>query len=143
MKRIFFYLFSFTFLFSCQTKEIKVIEEIYKNGATKKTVQYQLKGSDSIPLHEIQYHQDGSKYVEGSFIKGEREGEWMSWYPDGTVWSKGYFANGKRTGKSWVYHPNGQMYMKGEYLEGEKVGLWLVFDEQGNVVGQEDFSKKK
>jgi antitoxin component YwqK of YwqJK toxin-antitoxin module len=124
---------------ACQTKQIQVVEDIYENGNPKIVFDYLVKSNDSIPLHEIQYHEDGSKLLEGEYVDGLREGEWLSWFPDGSIWSKGYFSKGKRTGKSWVYHPNGQLYMKGTYENGHKIGLWLVFDEEGNVEAQQEF----
>jgi len=126
-------------LASCQPVELQVVEDYYKDGSPKMVMDYLVKGGDSIPVYEIQYHDDGSKLLEGNYVNGLREGEWTSWFPDGKVWSKGYFSAGKRTGKSWVYHPNNKIYMKGSYEEGKKVGLWLVFDEEGNVVGKNEF----
>lgn len=126
-------------LTSCQSKEIQVVEQIHEDGTPKMVFDYLVKGEDSIALHEVQYHDDGSILLEGVYQDGLREGEWVSWYPDGTIWSKGYFSNGKRTGKSWVYHPSGKMYMKGSYEEGEKIGIWLVYDEEGIIVGKKEF----
>lgn len=139
MKKV-LYLFGIVFLLgACQASEIQVVEEYYKDGSPKNVMDYLVTGSDSIPVHEIQYHDDGSKLLEGDYENGLREGEWLSWFPDGSIWSKGYFSKGKRTGKSWIYHPNRQIYMKGTYEDGKKTGLWLVFDEDGNVVGKNEF----
>jgi antitoxin component YwqK of YwqJK toxin-antitoxin module len=138
MKRILYFILMLS-MFACQTREVQVVEDVNQDGTPKKVVDYILKGSDSIPQHEVQYHEGGAKLMEGSFANGKREGEWVSWFPDGQVWSKGYFKNGKRDGKSWVYHPNGQLYMKGEYKDGEKIGLWLVFNEDGIVIGKKTY----
>ncbi len=133
-------LFLIGFGFSgCSSKQVQVVDQFYDNGQAKIVMTYQLQWNDSIPLHEVQYHKDGSVLLEGEYIDGLREGEWISHFPDGSIWSKGYFSKGKRTGKSWVYHPNGQLRMKGSYDNGEKVGKWFVYDENGIVVGDEDF----
>lgn len=139
MKKL-LYLSSLMILFTaCQPVELQVVENFYKDGSPKMVMDYLVKMGDSIPVHEVQYHDDGSRLLEGNYENGLREGEWLSWYPDGSIWSKGYFSKGERDGKSWVYHPNGKMYMKGSYQHGKKIGLWLVFDEEGNVVGQNEF----
>jgi len=124
---------------ACQPVEIQVVEAFHKDGSPKMVMDYLVSMGDSIPVYEVQYHKDGSKLLEGHYVDGLRDGEWISWYPDGSVWSKGFFAEGKRNGKSWVYHPNGKMYMEGSYEQGKKTGLWLVFDEEGNVVGKNEF----
>ena len=125
---------------SCQTRTVQVIEDVYQDGSPKSIIDYKVSFGDSIPQHRIDFHIDGSRRMEGNFVNGKREGEWISWHPNGGgIWSKGYFKNGERTGKSWIYHTNGKLYMKGAYENGKKVGLWLVFDEDGNVVGQDEF----
>lgn len=134
-----FLMLPFYFFVSCSSKEVQVVNEFYENGQAKIVMTYQVKFSDSIPLYEVQYHKDGSVLLEGNYIDGLRDGEWISHYPDGTMWSKGYFSEGKRTGKSWVYHPNGQLRMKGSYENGRKAGKWIIFNEEGIVVGEEEF----
>lgn len=139
MKKLLYLASLLVLLGACQPFEIQVVEDFYQDGSPKMVMDYLVKNADSIPVHEIQYHEDGSKLLEGNYVDGLRDGEWLSWYPDGRIWSKGYFSQGERSGKSWVYHPNGQLYMKGSYEKGEKIGLWLVFDEEGNVIGKNDF----
>jgi len=127
------------FFSSCSSKKIEVVNEFYENGQAKIVMTYKVQMGDSIPLHEIQYHKDGSVLLEGDYIDGLREGEWISHYADGTIWSKGYFLKGKRTGKSWVYYPSGKLRMKGSYENGKKVGKWFVYNEEGVVVTEDEF----
>lgn len=124
---------------ACSSKEVQVVNAFYENGQAKIAMTYKVQMGDSIPLREIQYHKDGSILLQGDYIDGLREGEWISHYADGTIWSKGYFLKGKRTGKSWVYHPNGQLYMKGSYKNGQKTGKWIIFNEEGIVIAEENF----
>jgi len=127
------------FLASCQPQKIQVVKEVFKDGTPKSIIDYEVQYGDSIPIHRLDFHINGSKRMEGDFVNGKREGEWLSWHPDGTIWSKGFFKNGKRTGKSRIYHSNGKLYMKGEYLDGKKIGEWMVFDEDGILIGDETF----
>ncbi len=139
IKRYFLFLAFVLTITSCQTVETQVIEEVFQDGTSKMIIDYQVSFGDSIPIHRVDFHENGAKRMEGSFVDGERDGEWLSWYHDGAIWSKGYFKNGKRTGKSWVYHPNGRLYMEGTYKDGKKTGLWIVYDEEGIVAGQDTF----
>lgn len=139
MKKLIYLVLFASMLSACTSKEIEEVKEFYENGQAKIVMKYKVQLGDSIPMYEIQYHKDGSILLEGEYIDGFREGEWISHYPDGTMWSKGYFSKGKRTGKSWIYHPNGQLRMKGKYEEGKKVGKWIVFNEEGIVISEQEF----
>jgi len=139
MKNFVLFLMLMVFLYSCQTHEAQVIQEVYADGAVKSKIDYQISGSDSIPLHRIDFHKNGAKRMEGYFVDGKRDGEWLSWFENGSTWSKGYFKDGKRTGKAWVYHSNGQLFMKGAYENGTKTGHWLVFDEEGNLMSDQNY----
>ncbi len=143
MRKLILFIIPAMILLSCQQKQtVELVKEVYPDGVQKQLIQYEIKGVDSIPIHEINYHRDGSLKMEGDLIDGLREGEWMSWYPDGTVWSKGYFAKGKRTGESKAYYPNSILHMSGTYEEGRKVGIWKVFDNTGKLQKKQDFSRK-
>ena len=124
---------------SCTSKDVKVVEEYFQSGTPKMVIDYKVTMGDSIPLHRTDFHKNGEKRMEGNFVNGKRDGEWMSWYANGVIWSKGYFEKGLRTGKSWAYYPSGKLYLKGSYENGEKVGKWLVFNEDGIVIGEDSF----
>lgn len=138
MKKL-IYVIMILFFWACSSGKVQHVDDFYDNGQAKVVMTYLIQGHDSIPLEEIQYHKDGSLLLKGSYQNGEREGEWLSWYPDGTIWSKGFFTKGKRDGKSWIYYPSGKLRMKGSYHQGKKTGKWLIFDEDGVVIGEEEF----
>ena len=128
---------------SCQnTQTVELVKEVYADGVQKQLIQYEIRGADSIAVHEINYHRDGSLKMEGDILDGLREGEWVSWYPDGTLWSKGSFTKGKRSGGSWAYYANGILHMEGNYEDGKKVGIWKVYDSDGTLETKQDFSDK-
>lgn len=139
MRRLVYLLFAGIFFTACSPKEVQVVNEFYGNGQAKIVMTYHVQFGDSVPVYEVQYHKDGSVLLEGNYVDGLREGEWISHYPDGTMWSKGYFLKGERDGKGWVYHPSGKLHMKGSYENGKKVGKWIVFNEEGIVIGEEEF----
>lgn len=124
---------------ACKPTIVNVVEETFNDGSTKMIMEYEISYGDSIPIHRVDYHLDGSKRMEGYFLDGKRDGEWLSWHENGKIWSKGYFKEGERTGKSWIYYKSGKPYMKGSYSNGKKTGQWLVFDEEGIVIGDQTF----
>jgi antitoxin component YwqK of YwqJK toxin-antitoxin module len=141
MKKLFLFFIAAGIFTACSFKkeEVRVVEEFHKGGQAKIVFVYEVDGNDSIPVHEIQYHKDGSLLLEGDYKDGLREGEWKSLYPDGTTWSKGYFSKGKRHGKSWVYYPSGELRMKGTYENGKKIGKWITFNEEGIIISENEF----
>ena len=72
--------------------------------------------------------------------EGNRHGAWESFFEHGQKNSATYFVHGKKDGHSIVYYPNGATYYMGEYKNDQKIGVWKQFDEQGNLISQEDFS---
>lgn len=71
--------------------------------------------------------------------EGRRHGAWESFYENGKKNSATYYINGVRNGHSIVYHPNGAVYYYGEYKNDEKAGLWKTFDEEGQLISEDEF----
>jgi antitoxin component YwqK of YwqJK toxin-antitoxin module len=44
-----------------------------------------------------------------------------------------------RTGKATVWQSNGNLLQEGNYKEGRHVGHWKWYDEQGNLLREEDY----
>ena len=48
-----------------------------------------------------------AKVEEGTYVDGQKDGEWMEYYPSGAVKSKGNYSGGKKTGKWAIYDQKG------------------------------------
>jgi len=143
MKKLVLLLMPAILFFSCQqTQTIEVVEEVYADGVQKQMIVYEVSGSDSVAIHQTDFHRDGSKKMEGDLINGKRDGEWFSWYPDGTIWSEGSYENGKRTGYSKAYYANGIVHLEGSYKDGKKVGDWKVFNSDGKLETTQEYGKE-
>lgn len=73
---------------------------------------------------------DGGR-MQGAVVRGERDGQWTSYFPNGIIRSRSDYRAGKRDGPVEVFHNNGMPYYTGQYREEVKVGTWLFFDPQG------------
>jgi antitoxin component YwqK of YwqJK toxin-antitoxin module len=70
---------------------------------------------------------------------GKRHGVWESYFEHGQMNSTTYFIHGVKEGHSVVYYPNGSIHYIGEYKNDQKVGLWKTYNEQGELISEDEF----
>lgn len=141
MKNLFVKVLALVFILACSSLPFEVVEETHENGSPK-VVRYYKNESKEIILKEIQYHADSSKYMEGNYKNGERDGVWTAWYRNGNVWSTGKYKNGIEDGKKTVYHENGQKYYEGVMKDEKRTGIWTFWNSEGEVVKTIDYNKQ-
>ncbi|MCD6661025.1 MAG: hypothetical protein LT105_12760 [Lentimicrobium sp.] len=122
---------------SCNNQTVK--KELYEDGKVKTEKTYEEVNGEEQLVKEVVYHPNGSKYIEGNYKDGLREGYWASWFDNGTLWSEGDFKNGESHGKRTVYHPNGNLYYEGFFNMGKRVGKWYFYNDQGQKVNEIDY----
>lgn len=76
---------------------------------------------------------------EGSYLDGEKHGEWIWKYDNGQKAFEGEFSAGIPIGKHKYWYRNGQIKMKGEYMAGELQGRWEYYDEIGTLALQMEY----
>lgn len=129
-------------MLSCRTQNGRVVLEKFDNGKPKTERWFSIEHDDTLFSHEVQYHPDGQKKLEGALTAdGQRDSTWTAWREDGKLWSQTSYSNGKENGVSVAYYPNGQKYYEGRFVNGQRVGLWLFYDEAGQEVNRQDFGK--
>jgi antitoxin component YwqK of YwqJK toxin-antitoxin module len=69
----------------------------------------------------------------------KRHGTWESYYENGQMNSMTYFSHGIKEGHSIVYHPNGAIHYVGEYKNDQKIGLWKTYNEQAELISEDEF----
>lgn len=114
-----------------------------ENNETKEDEELSTQGSDILPTEKPDYqefYETGELKIEGNFDEEEnRHGLWVSYYETGLKWSESYYVHGVKNGHSVTFFPNGKIRYVGEYKEDEKVGRWTFYDEEGNVVQEENY----
>ncbi len=60
----------------------------------------------------------------GKFIRGKRNGEWLTFTLSGQLKSKVYYKKGEVVGLKGWYSEDGLLEFKGNYKDGKKEGLW-------------------
>ena len=71
--------------------------------------------------------------------EGKRNGVWKMYDEEGYELSITVYKHGKKHGHIIVYHPNGALYYTGEYENDERVGEWRFYNEQGELVKEENY----
>lgn len=56
----------------------------------------------------IEWDNAGRKIQSGSYVDGNRDGQWFTWYPDGKKRSLTHYQNGQMTGLYTKWYPNGK-----------------------------------
>lgn len=143
MKNIIFLLMiPFVMLAACNGKTVEEIAEKFPDGTPKTVRYYKVHGEVRDLVKEIQYYPDHQKFYEGEYKDNKKDGKWVVWYKNGNIWSEGYYKNGLDHGKRTAYHENGEKHFTGKYREGKMVGTWRFYDDTGELVKEEDYSKK-
>lgn len=68
-----------------------------------------------------------------------RHGIWYFYGEDGKELSMTNYIHGLRDGFTIVKYPTGALHYKGEYKQDKIVGVWTTYDENGNVISEQDF----
>lgn len=87
-----------------------------------------------------EYYETGELKIEGDYDDNEaRHGLWVSYYESGIKWSESYYVHGIKSGHSITFFPNGKVRYVGEYADDKQIGQWSFYDEEGNLVKEEDY----
>ena len=76
----------------------------------------------------LEWHPNERRRAEGSYVAGERHGEWLYWYATGSPEARGSYAIGVKEGVWTTYHPNGDRASEGMFVGGAEHGPWVFFD---------------
>ena len=85
-------------------------------------------------------YDDGSKAMEGRYVEGEREGEWVGYHKNGTCAERVVYEGGKPVGIAEFFHHTGGIAQRGEYRQGKRIGSWVSNREDGKPGDEAEYS---
>jgi antitoxin component YwqK of YwqJK toxin-antitoxin module len=93
-------------------------------------------------------HEDGTEVSQHWYFRGVEVARHAENFPNGNVraeWSTITGADGieRRHGHERTYYSNGALAESGVWADGERDGRWRTFDEAGNTLSEELWSKGK
>ena len=72
---------------------------------------------------------------------GKIHGNSTVYYETGTVMMERQFVEDQLEGHAKVYYPSGALKEEGDYHQGNKTGVWKAYNEDGDVISSDNFSK--
>ncbi|MGI6718379.1 MAG: toxin-antitoxin system YwqK family antitoxin [Bacteroidales bacterium] len=102
-------------------------------------------------LNRIEYKNDKKNGLEYTFYpNGEvaeikewkddvQHGVWKQYFMGGVLKTDATYFNGSLEGKITYYHHNSKPLLGGVYQNGLREGKWIYFDEEGNIVKEENY----
>ncbi|MDG1674595.1 MAG: hypothetical protein P8H88_04035, partial [Flavobacteriales bacterium] len=70
----------------------------------------------------------------GSYLLGQKDGEWTHTYGNGKKQFQGEFSFGQPEGKHRTWHPNGVLETEGKFESGAKHKKWRLYDNEGSLM---------
>ncbi len=104
------------------------IMTFYTTGTLKEWYHYK-DGLKHGPFEEWSIY--GYKTLTGSFVNGEKDGEWMFAFYSGKTDKISNYKNGKLHGPYKNFYEDGKLYAEGQYQEGKKSGQWTWYTSEG------------
>ncbi len=103
-----------------------------------KIVEYEVK--DGLKHGEFKiFSEEGVLEISGQLDSNRNVGKWSYFFPDGQIESTGYFINDMPDGL-WIWNfPDGKKREEGKYLNGIRVGLWYQYDNNGDIVLENNY----
>jgi hypothetical protein len=84
------------------------------------------------------------KIIEkGSYNKGVKTGEWLSYSSKGQLIRRINYLDGKLNGNSEFYYPSGKIKLKASFINNYKQGVWQYFTEEGKIYLEGEYSQNK
>jgi len=118
----------------------ETLEEKYYNGWLEKLTQFDEAGNimaiDSFPKGSgkyVLYYPNKQKMTEGSYVSGDFNGPYKTYYFDGSLESSAFYKRGMLDSTYRSYFYGGGKDWEGQYLRGGKTGVWKGYEEDGTM----------
>lgn len=89
------------------------------------------------------FHPNGTKALEGTYIKGKLNGPWKSWHANGKPWKEMSFKDDLEDGLSQEWDPRGILLNENNYKAGEYAGTQKTFTADGKPEMEETWMNGK
>ena len=106
---------------------------------------YSILGSDSSQVDGpyVKYYPDGAVALKGSFVKGQKVGQFQEFYPNGIKKRLLHFENGLKNGEITVWDKAGNIIQKGQYLNDTLNNTLVVYYDNGQTKSETSFAGGK
>lgn len=92
----------------------------------------------------ISYFPATGNIAEKTFYsRGMKDGDWKKYFENGAPMASGTYSSDLPEGEMIFYFPDSTIQIQGNYRNGLKYGVWKTWDENGNLISEEDYKEKK
>ncbi|MFZ1632802.1 MAG: hypothetical protein WBP43_16220 [Chitinophagales bacterium] len=115
-----------------------IILRSYDYDSTGAVVDSTIIDKEKVDLKVLNYN--GTVYMNGGYMNGERNGK-HTWYgPGGVVETEGDLVNGERHGMWKWYYPNGKVHIEEPYVLGSNEGVKFIYTEDGKIESKREYA---
>ncbi|HWA99675.1 MAG TPA: hypothetical protein VG713_14330, partial [Pirellulales bacterium] len=113
-------------------KEIVRIEDDFWEG-THRTVITDYEGDDVRHGLWTEYHANGQKAMQGSYVDNVATGPFVWWHPNGQRAIEGEYDMGHQSGRWTWWYETGRRRIQGAYDQGHQSGEWTWWSREGEI----------
>ena len=81
----------------------------------------------------VKFYPDSAVAEKVSYLNDKREGEWLQYHPDGKLSLKALYKGGMLNGKFEAWYPDGKPESTGSYKNNLREGTWRIFKADGSL----------
>ena len=81
-----------------------------------------------------EYHPNNELMSSKRFLRGMKDGPFITWYDNGQKRSESFWEYDKKIGKWLSWYSNGQLESQGSYVDDKKDGRWVSYNKTGEKV---------
>ncbi|HEX3999528.1 MAG TPA: toxin-antitoxin system YwqK family antitoxin [Pirellulales bacterium] len=98
-------------------------------------------GSKVYDGEHVEYYPHGTKFVQGRYVEGKKQGPWKFWASNGKPVKTENYRDGKLDGAWTLFHDDGSKERDESYQAGKRDGKWVSYDSGGKnqPVKQEEY----
>lgn len=140
--------------------EFKYYDE---QGNLKATNTYDKSGNKAL---NKTYSPNGTLIATGYYLNQKKDGEWKYYsrdngvlilveenqngkahgnskvyYETGVLMMERHFVDDQLEGHAKIYYPSGALKEEGDYQKGKKTGIWKTYNEDGDEISSENYTK--
>ncbi len=134
-----------SFMFACSGEKVeKEIVSTFSNGNPMHEKYFKWVGNDEVLLKEIRYFANGVKESETQYNeKGQKHSTVTNWHDNGEKWLEETYVNGVKEGDFIEWYKSGKKSFKGNYKNGIPDGTWTFWDENGEKISTKNYKDGK
>ena len=107
------------------TDGLELWKKLYTDGLLEKEWNY-----------EYEYHPNKELMSSKRYLRGTKDGPFITWYDNGQKRSESFWEYDKKIGKWLTWYSNGQVESQGSYIDDKKDGRWVSYNKTGEKVSE-------